>query len=178
MNQTLGHLNAYADTQHKITAAYHPQTNELSERMNQPLINAVEKIDKAETEWESHIKAILFAYCTSKHHSTGFPPFNLMYGWEARLPIDLAMISRPGVIHAYPATNSFESKLQHFQRMKEEVKEIAEKNITKAQNRQKSSFDKRHSALTMHIGQRVIVKNNRKLTRKGGKQKAATSLMV
>ena len=169
VNQTVGHLNAYADTPHKITAAYHPKTNGLHECMNHTLMNALQKIDDAESEWESHVEAIPFAYRTSKHHSTGFTPFNLMYWRETRLPIDLAVISRPEATRQYPATNSSESRLQHLQRMKAEVKDIAEKNITKAQNRQKRGFDKGHSAPTMHVGQCNIVKNNRKLTRKGGK---------
>lgn len=31
----------------------------------------------------------LFAYCTAKHDSAGFTPFVMMYGQEARLPVDM-----------------------------------------------------------------------------------------
>ena len=142
MNQTGGHLNAYADTQHKITAASHPQTNGLPECMNHTLMNVLEKIDDAETERESHIKAILFAYRTIKHHSTRFTPFNLMFRREARLPIDLAVISRPGATCAYPATNSFESKLQHLQRMRKKSGRLRRRTLQKRINGRREALTK------------------------------------
>ena len=52
VNATVQQLNAYTATQHKVTAAYHPQTNGLSERMNQTLINALEKLNNAESNGE------------------------------------------------------------------------------------------------------------------------------
>ena len=166
MNATVQQLNVYTATQHKVTAAYHPQTKGLSEHMNQTLINALEKLNNAEEEWKEHIESILFAYRTSKHHSTGFTPFKLMYGREARLPIDLAVPNTPTAV---PSADDFNMKLQHLQQAKAEVREIAGRNLAKSQERQKKNFDLRHSAPTMEVGQRAVVKNSRKLTRKGGK---------
>ena len=166
VNATAQQLNAYTARRHKVTAAYHPQTNGLSECMNQTLMNALEKLNNAAEEWEEHIESILFAYRTSKHHSTGFTPFKLMYGREARLHIDLAVPSTPTAV---PSADDFNMKLQHLQQAKAEVMEIAGRNLAKSQERQKKNFDLRHSAPAMEVGQCVVVKNSRKLTRKGGK---------
>lgn len=38
--------------------------------------------------WPDALDGTLFAYRTSKHCSTGFTPFYLMYGRQATLPVD------------------------------------------------------------------------------------------
>ena len=48
---------------HKMSAAYHPQTNGLDERFNQTLCNALTKmVEGKEEEWDRYIDAALFAY--------------------------------------------------------------------------------------------------------------------
>ena len=40
-------------------------------------------------DWEKFVRPVCFAYNTSIQASTGYTPYYLMYGCEARLPIDL-----------------------------------------------------------------------------------------
>ena len=40
-------------------------------------------------ERDETLSAVAFAYRTSENESTGFTPYFLMYGWEARIPADL-----------------------------------------------------------------------------------------
>ena len=40
-------------------------------------------------KWDEYINSILFAYRTMKHKSTGYSPFYLMYGRQAKLPVEL-----------------------------------------------------------------------------------------
>ncbi len=44
-------------------------------------------------EWESHIRKVCMAYNTSVHPTTGYTPFFLMFGRQARLPVDLMYAS-------------------------------------------------------------------------------------
>ena len=46
-------------------------------------------IDDGPFEWEDHIQKVCMAYNTSVQSTTGFTPFFLMFGREARLPVDL-----------------------------------------------------------------------------------------
>ena len=47
------------------------------------------------TQWELHLRKICMAYNTSIHPSTAFSPFFLMFGRQAKLPVDLVHGSTP-----------------------------------------------------------------------------------
>ena len=48
---------------HRISAAYHPQTNGLDERFNQTLVNVWTKLSgERPNEWDEFIDAALFSY--------------------------------------------------------------------------------------------------------------------
>ena len=85
---------------HRQTSAYHPQTNGLtgtmyimvmcnahrtaiffSERFNQTLEDMLSKTmaEHPDEEWDEVLDDCLFAYRSSKHASTGYSPFFLMY---------------------------------------------------------------------------------------------------
>ena len=77
-------------TQHRISSAYHPQTNGLDERMNQTITKQLLKyINDQENDWDEHLGEFLFSYRTSVHASTRYTPFYIMFGREAILPIQL-----------------------------------------------------------------------------------------
>ena len=45
--------------------------------------------DKRE-EWDTVLDCCIFAYNTSKHASSLYPPFEIMYGWKAVLPVEFS----------------------------------------------------------------------------------------
>ena len=74
------------------TTPYHPQSDGLIERFNRTLLNML-SIAAAEDErsWDLQLPTLMFAYRSSVQETTGSSPFNLMFGREARLPIDLEL---------------------------------------------------------------------------------------
>ncbi len=40
-------------------------------------------------EWESHLAKVCMAYNSSTHPATGYRPFFLMFGYQAKLPVDI-----------------------------------------------------------------------------------------
>lgn len=80
VNRVSESLFAQTRTEHRISTAYHPQTNGLVERYNQTLQRSLLKlVNKQQNNWDEFIDGVLFAYRTSKQKSTQFTPFELMY---------------------------------------------------------------------------------------------------
>ena len=72
-----------------FSTRYHPQSNGCVERANQTIKLMIEKvcIDKPK-DWDIHLPMILFAYRNAKHSSIGFSPFQLMFGRQAKSPLE------------------------------------------------------------------------------------------
>ena len=72
------------------TTPYHPQGDGLVERFNRTLLNMLATTVKShQGDWEDHIRAVCLAYNSSVQHTTGYTPFYLMFGRQARIPVDL-----------------------------------------------------------------------------------------
>ena len=72
------------------TTPYHPHSDGMIERFNRTLLNmlSISAQDK-EKDWDLHLPSVMLAYRTSVHETTGETPFQLMFGREVRLPIDV-----------------------------------------------------------------------------------------
>ena len=59
----------------------------MVERLNRTLCNSLAKVKEQDKDWDIHIPAVLFAYRTKRHATTGYTPFQLIYRCQARMPI-------------------------------------------------------------------------------------------
>jgi hypothetical protein len=85
-NKVVEELLSKFNVKHGFSTPYHPKTNGLVERFNKTLCESLAKL--GEEDWDEHIAPILFAYRTKIQKSTKMEPFYIVYGREARLPID------------------------------------------------------------------------------------------
>ena len=80
VNQINKRLFEKLKTDHRVSSAYHPQTNGLVERFNQTLQRSLVKlVSSNQDNWDELLDSVLFAYRTAKQKSTQFSPFELMY---------------------------------------------------------------------------------------------------
>ena len=72
------------------TSPYHPQGDALPERFNRTLLSMLGILDPAKrSHWSQSISQLVHAYNSTKNEATGYSPYLLMFGREARLPIDV-----------------------------------------------------------------------------------------
>ena len=73
-----------------LLLVYHPQTNKLTEHFNKTLCTTLAKyVSDYGDSWDTFLESALFAYRTTQNHTTKYTPFKLLYGHEAKLPLDL-----------------------------------------------------------------------------------------
>ena len=147
------------------TSPYHPQTDGLVERFNQTLKEMLRKSAQEDGEdWDKLIPYVLFAYREVPQESTGYSPFELVYGREVRGPMDVLKESWES------SERSDESVLSYILLMRERLAhmtELVQKNLSKAQTRQKNSYDRGTHERQFATGDQVLVllpTTNSKLT--------------
>lgn len=68
------------------TTAFYPQANGALERSHLVLVEFLKQFVNRFTEWDKLVRYAAFSYNTSVHETTGYTPYELVFGKLARLP--------------------------------------------------------------------------------------------
>ena len=72
-----------------FTSPYNPRGNAFCERFNRTLFGLLKTLKAEEkADWPSHLPALVFAYNATLHASTGYQPYQLMFGHRVPAPCD------------------------------------------------------------------------------------------
>ena len=75
--------------QHRVASPYHPQANGQVESTNKVIEAILTKMVKSHRrDWDDRISEALWAYHTTWCNTTGFSPYDLVYGKSAIFPIE------------------------------------------------------------------------------------------
>lgn len=59
------------------------------------MLRTLDQSQKA--DWKSHLADLVHAYNCSRHHSTGYSPYFLLFGQEPKLPVDVTFGLAPAI---------------------------------------------------------------------------------
>lgn len=81
------------------TTLCHPQGDLRPELFNWTLLDKLGALDsRQKQQWSRHIGHLVHVYNCSLNEATGYSPYFLMLGREARLPIDLSFVCQVMVL--------------------------------------------------------------------------------
>ena len=138
------------------TTPYHPQCNGQCERFNSTLCNMLGTLSEEEkSDWKSHLGCMTHAYNCTKHASTTYSPYYLMFGRHPRLPIDIEFgLNKPNC-----SDNS--SKYRYIQKLRRRLNyafQKASKYSDQQAGKYKHSYDKSVKGPQLHEHDLVLVK--------------------
>ena len=148
------------------TSVYHPQTDGMVECFNATLKRMLRKsVSKDAKDWDELLPFMLFAYRGAKHATTGFSPYELVYGREMRDTVDVLAENWEDGENSSENVMLYLRKVQEkFQRMKELVKESEEH----SKQEMKKYYDRAALQRSFQEGDQVLVllpsKSNKLLT--------------
>ena len=90
MSNIMKELNRLLSIKPLVTTPYHAMCNGAVERFNGVLKSSLKKMcEERPRDWDRYICPLLFAYRDTPHTSTGFTPFELIYGRNVRGPMTI-----------------------------------------------------------------------------------------
>ena len=138
------------------TTPYHPQTDGMVERFNQTLKAMLRKfVNDTGSDWDQWLPYLLFAYREVPQASTGYSPFELLFGRPVRGPLDIVREAWEGSQQS-PPMNILEYVLRMRDKL-EQLTTLAHENLAKAQAQQKSWYDRSARSRSFEPGQKVML---------------------
>lgn len=138
------------------TSPYHPQGDPQPERFNRTLLDMLGTLEPSQkSKWSQHIAHLVHAYNCTSNEATGFSPYFLMFGREARLPVDICFgVSGDNTSHV--------SYSKYVSKMKQELQaayQLAQATSEKMNQSNKARYDQKVRYHILNVGDRVLIRN-------------------
>ena len=78
-----------ASAEKSRTTPYYPMGNGMAKRFNQTLLNMLATLeDRQKVDWKSYVAPLVHSFNVTRHDSTGYTPYFLMFERHPRLAVD------------------------------------------------------------------------------------------
>ena len=155
MSSVLSKLYQWLKIKRIRTSVYHAQTDGLVERFNKSLKHMMKKlIDTDGKDWDQLLPYVLFAIREVPQASTGFSPFELLYGRRPRGLLDVAK-------EAWESQPSpHRSVIDHIEKLQERARRVwplVREHMEQAQRAQERTYNRGAQVREFKVGDKVLV---------------------
>lgn len=138
------------------TTPYHPMGNGQTERFNRTLGDMIRSLPpRSKAVWPQMLNTLTFSYNCTRHETTGYPPFFLMFGRTPRLPVDVlfeSVILDDGTVDVSKYVQSLGKDLR-------EAMSLAQLNAHQQQSKQAEYYNRKCKGHSLELGDRVLLAN-------------------
>ena len=139
------------------TTPYHPMCNGMMEKFNGAMKSMLKRLcSEQPRQWHCYINPLLFAYREVPQESTGFSPFELLYGRAVRGPMHILKelwtkkVEEPEVKNSYQYVFELREKLEN-------TLNLAHSELQKSQVKVKHHYDRKTKVHNFMQGDKVLI---------------------
>lgn len=138
------------------TTPYHPQGDPQPERFNRTLLSMLGTLDPNQKQkWSQKISHLVHAYNCTRNEATGYSPYLLMFGREARLPVDICF----GVTDQSEKSVTYQQYVTKLKADLSKAYQLATDAADKNHQKNKRAHDKLVKEQVLEEGDRVLLRN-------------------
>lgn len=139
------------------TTPYNPKCNGLVERFNGTLKLMLKKMcDEKPKDWDRYVAPLLFAYRETPQGSTGFSPFELLFGRTVRGPMQILKELWTNENPDSPTKHTYQYVIDLRERLEGTCK-LAHQELEKSQARYKGYYDRKSKPRKLDVGDEVLL---------------------
>ena len=150
MSKLIDEFCKYFSIKKSNTSSYHAQTNSACESMNRNILQALRiHCRNDHTSWPRLLQSIMMSYRLMPNQSTGFSPYELLFGKTMRLPLDTSV--QPAKV----MPGNHRQFLDDLKKRLDLVRQIGKDNVKLSQENMKDRHDKSASTPKFKVGDTV-----------------------
>lgn len=157
LNNVIQELTENYRIHHRFSTPYYPQCNGQAESTNKVLLNVLRKVvNQQQNDWDVQRQTMVWAFRTAYKVTTGHTPFQLMFGVEARMPMEWQLPSLKVVVCYNINSNlAISRRLSELIRLTE-TRRVVEKRLEKIQLQRKKQIDEQRGVTIFNLNHLLL----------------------